>query len=68
MNLPAQRLTHLSTSNICDRVQSKAVKQLVVVQKIFSYAVDDQVQKFMLLMKEESHGEVADLFFRVFVR
>jgi hypothetical protein len=46
-------------------VQSEAVEQLVVVQQIFPYAVDDQMQKLVLFMQHEGHGKIANLFFRV---
>lgn len=41
VNLSAERLAHFATTNICNCVQSKAIKQLVMVQKVLPYAVDD---------------------------
>jgi len=62
VNLPAEGLAHLSTADICDCVKRQAIEQLVVIHKVLSYAVDYEVQEFVLLMQEQSHCQVADLF------
>lgn len=68
MDLSTQGLSHFPTTNVRNRVESQAVEQLVVIQQVLSYAVDDQVQELVLLVQEQGHGEVANLLFRVFVR
>ena len=67
MDLAAQRFAHLPASNVGDGVQGQAVEQLIVVEQVLPYAIDDQMQQFVFLVEEERHGQVADLLLRVFV-
>lgn len=66
MDLPAQGLAHLAAADVGNGVEGQAVEQFVVVQQVFAYAVDDEVQKFVLLVQKERHRQVANLLFRVF--
>jgi hypothetical protein len=47
-------------------MQCQAVVELVVVHKIFPDAVDNKVYQLVLLVQEESDGEVSNLLLRVF--
>lgn len=67
MHLVAQGLAHFSSADIGYCVQGQAVEQLIVVEEVLSYAVDDQVEELVLLVQEEGHGQVADLLFGVLV-
>lgn len=67
VNLAAQGLAHLPATDIGNRMEGKAVEELVVVEEVLSYAVDDQMQEFVLLVEEKRHGEVANLLLRVLV-
>ena len=49
-------------------MKRQAIEELIVAHQILPYAVDNQMQEFMLFMQEERDGEVADLFFGVLVR
>ncbi len=65
MHLPAQGFSHLPASHVGDGVECQAVEQLIVVEQVLSYTIDDQMQQFVLFVEEEGHGEVADLLLRV---
>ena len=68
MYFRAQGLAHLPAADVGDGVQSEAVEQLIVIQQVFSNAVDDEMKQLMLFVQEQGHGEVADLFLRILVR
>lgn len=68
MYVPAQGLSHLPSTNVGDRMQCQTVEELVHVEKVFSYAVDDQGQQLVLFMQEEGHGEISNLLLGVLVR
>lgn len=68
MNLSTQSLSHFPATNVGNRVESQAVEQLIVIQQVLSYTVDDQVQELVLLVQEEGHGQVTNLLLRVLVR
>ena len=65
MYVSTQRLAHFSSTNICDRMQSQAIEQLIVPQQIFPYTIDDQMKQLMLLVKKKSHRQVSDLLLRI---
>jgi hypothetical protein len=65
MHIAAERLAHLSPANICNCMESQTVVEFIVVHQILAYAVDNQMNKLMLLMEEESDGKVTNLFLRV---
>lgn len=52
MDFAAQGLAHLPAADICDCVQGKAVEELIMVQEVLSYAVDNQMQELVLLVKK----------------
>jgi hypothetical protein len=56
MDVSAQRLSHLPTTHVRDRMEGEAVEQLIVVEEVFSDTVDDQVQQLVFLMEEEGDG------------
>lgn len=66
MDLGAQSLAQLLTTDVRNGMQCQAVVQLVVVHEVFSDAVDDEVYQLVLLMQEEGNGKVSDLLLRVF--
>lgn len=68
MYISTQSLSHFPSAYVGNRMQSKAVEQLIDVQQVFSYAVDNQWEQLVLLVEEKGHGEVANLLFGVFVR
>lgn len=39
-----------------------------MVEEVFPYAVDNQVQQFVLFVEEQGHGKVSDLLLGVFIR
>jgi hypothetical protein len=61
MDIGTECLSHLLAAHIGNGMQCEAIIQLQVILQIFSYAVDDQMQKLMLLMKEESNRKVSNL-------
>lgn len=64
----AQGLSHLSSTDIGNGMQSQAIEELIVIEKIFPYAVYNQVQQFVLFVEEQGHGKVPNLLLGVFVR
>ena len=48
-------------------MQGQAVKQFVVVEKVFPYAVHNEMQELVLLVKKQRHGQITDLLFGVLV-
>jgi hypothetical protein len=65
VDLPAERFSHFPATNVCDGVQRKTVEQLIVVQQILPDAVENEMQKLVLLVQKQRHGKVANLFLRV---
>lgn len=49
-------------------MQCQTVEQLVVVQQIFSDAIDHKMKKLMLLVEEECHGQISDLLLGILLR
>lgn len=43
VDLSAQCFAHLAATNIGNRMEREAVKELVVIQKVFPYAVHNEV-------------------------
>lgn len=68
MDLHAQGLSHLSSADIGYGMQGQAVEELIVVEEVFPYAVDDQVQQLVLFVEEQGHGKVSDLLLGILVR
>lgn len=67
MYFATKRFSHLAATNVGNCVQRQAVEELIVVEKIFSDAVDYEMQELVLLVEEQGHGEVANLLLRIFV-
>jgi len=67
VDLSAQCLAHLAASHVGDGVEGETVEQLIVVEQVLPYAVDDQMQQFVFFVQKERHGEIPDLFLRVLV-
>ena len=66
MNVRGQCLAHLPSSNVRDRVQSQAIVEFIVIIQVLPNAIDDKMQKFVLLVQEEGDRKVTDLFLGVF--
>jgi hypothetical protein len=49
-------------------MQRKTIVVFIMIEEILSDAVDDEVKKFVFFVEEEGHGEIAYLFFGIFVR
>lgn len=52
VDFTAQSFSHLPASHVCNRMQGQTIEQFVVIQEVLSYAIDDQVQQLMLLVKK----------------
>jgi hypothetical protein len=68
VHIATEGLSQFTATDIGYRMKRQTVEKLVDVKEILSYAVDDQGQQFVLLVEEECHGKVSNLFFRVLVR
>lgn len=68
MHVATQRLSQFPATNIGNRMQCQTVEQLVNVQEVLSYTVDNQGQQLVLFVEEQGHGKVSNLLLGVFVR
>jgi hypothetical protein len=65
MHFCTQRLSQLLAADIRNRVQRQTVVELIVVEQVLPYAVDDEVYQLVLLVQEQSNSEISDLLLRV---
>lgn len=67
MDLSAQGFAHFSASDIGNGMQRQTVEQLIVVKEVLANTVDDEVQKLVLLVEKQGHGQISNLLLRVLV-
>jgi hypothetical protein len=65
MDIGTQSLTHFPSSHVRDGMQCKTIIKLIMVVQIFPNAVDYEVKKFVLLVKEEGDSKISYLLFGI---
>ena len=68
MYIPTQRLAHLPTPHIRDRMQRQTIEQLIMIEQILAYTVHNQMQQLMLFMQKQRHSQVPNLLLGVLIR
>lgn len=68
MHIRTQRLSHFPTADVGNSMQSKAIVEFIMIKEILFDAIDNKMQKFVLLVEEEGNSKIADLLFRIFSR
>lgn len=61
MYVGTQSLSHLSSTNIRNCMQCKAIVQLIMIQKILLDAVHYQMKEFVFLIEEQCYRQVPNL-------
>ena len=68
VDIPAKGFPHLSPAHIGNGMQRQTVVEFIVTSQILPYAVDNEMEKLMLLVKKQGHGQVANLLLGVLGR
>lgn len=63
-----QCLSEFPATHISHRMQRQTIVQLIMIQHVLPNTVNDKMEELMLLVQEQGHGQVPDLFLGVFVR
>jgi hypothetical protein len=58
VNIRCEGFRHLGSSNVRDRMQSKAVRRLVHLIEVLANRVDDETNDVRVLVHQEGEGQV----------